>query len=230
VSQTRHAAAAAEEPVRTLGLRARKKDRTRAAIQDAALELFARQGYDSTTVEEIAAQAEVSTVTFFRYFRSKDEVIFAERHDRLSVLHRAILERPASESDLQVLQAALREVLAVSDRSLLARQTRAVSTSHVLLGRGLEHTMEWEAVICDGLARRNGLRAPDQACRVTARIAMVMFGDAVRSWALAGGRGDVGPALDDAFELLAALSAEWSSRKRAPVRGRRHGGRARTSG
>src|SRR5262245_66130593 len=82
------------------GLRARKKAKTRLAIEDAALALFDEQGYEATTVEEIAARAEVSTTTFFRYFPSKAEVLLDDHAQRLPALHEAILERPVGEHDL----------------------------------------------------------------------------------------------------------------------------------
>ncbi|MFT3899391.1 MAG: TetR family transcriptional regulator [Gordonia sp. (in: high G+C Gram-positive bacteria)] len=64
------------------GVRAEKKARTRAAIRTAAMELFARNGYSATTVEEIAKAAGVSHTTFFRYFQSKEQVIVADDLDQ----------------------------------------------------------------------------------------------------------------------------------------------------
>ncbi len=83
------------------GLRSRKKEKTRRAIEDAALELFAEQGYEATTVNQIAERAEVSTATFFRYFGTKQEVIFAEDGNEFAELRRAVVECPAGEDDLE---------------------------------------------------------------------------------------------------------------------------------
>ncbi|QYC40621.1 HTH-type transcriptional regulator AcrR [Nonomuraea coxensis DSM 45129] len=64
------------------GLRERKKQRTRRALIDAALRLFARKGYADTTLAEIAAAAEVSTRTFFSYFGGKDDLVFHDSEER----------------------------------------------------------------------------------------------------------------------------------------------------
>ena len=74
------------------GLRELKKQRTRSAIQEAALDLIDRQGYDATTCEQIAAAAEVSGATFFRYFPTKEDVVLTDDYDPMITL--AITTRP----------------------------------------------------------------------------------------------------------------------------------------
>ena len=63
------------------GLRERKKQKTRWAIQDHAMRLFAEQGYEATTVDQIAAAAEISPSTFFRYFKTKEDVVVQDEYD-----------------------------------------------------------------------------------------------------------------------------------------------------
>lgn len=99
------------------GLRERKKAKTRAAIQEHALRLFREQGYDETTVEQIAEAAEVSPSTFFRYFGTKEDVVLYDALDPiliarwqtlppelgpLEAMKRAIVETFSSLSEEQV--------------------------------------------------------------------------------------------------------------------------------
>jgi AcrR family transcriptional regulator len=83
-----------------MGLRERKKLRTRRAIAAAALRLFDERGYEETTISDIAAAAEVSPRTFFSYFPSKDDVVFAEMDERLADMRARLAERPAGEAPM----------------------------------------------------------------------------------------------------------------------------------
>ncbi len=84
-----------EEPV---GLRERKKVETRRHVREVALTLFVEHGYDTVSVEQIAAAADVSRTTFFNYFASKEAVITAPDPETLAQLRAWCEERPASES------------------------------------------------------------------------------------------------------------------------------------
>jgi AcrR family transcriptional regulator len=81
-------------------LRERKKDANRRAIEDAAWDLFAEAGYEATTVNQIAERANVAPRTFFRYFPSKEAVLYTELDGLLAVLAEAFRLRPVDEPPL----------------------------------------------------------------------------------------------------------------------------------
>ncbi len=90
------------------GLRQRKKAKTRATIQKHALGLFRKQGYDATTVEQIAAAAEVSPSTFFRYFPAKEDVVTWDEFDPLIIA--AFKSQPAGMNPIEALRNAMKSV------------------------------------------------------------------------------------------------------------------------
>ena len=96
------------------GLRERKKAKTRAAIQEHALRLFREQGYDATTVEQIAEAAEVSPSTFFRYFPTKEDVVAYDALDPLVMA--AWRAQPADMRPIAAMRKAMWDVFASMDR------------------------------------------------------------------------------------------------------------------
>src|SRR3954466_12983701 len=80
-----------------LGLRERKKLKTRRAISAVAARLFIEQGVEATTVEQICEQAEVSPSTFFRYFAGKEAAAFADEKTGVAIVEGILAERPADE-------------------------------------------------------------------------------------------------------------------------------------
>lgn len=121
------------------GLRDRKRERTRRAIVDAAVDLFERNGYDGTTVADIAAAAEIGTRTFFGYFASKEEVLFPEVDERVRTAVEAIAARGPGDRPADVLLRALGTVDAAGDmtsREAVVRM-RLIRTVPAVRGRGL---------------------------------------------------------------------------------------------
>jgi len=110
------------EPVEppAVGLRERKKARTRIAIQDHALRLFREQGYDQTSVEQIADAAEVSPSTFFRYFPTKEDVVLYDPVD--PVIIEAFKAQPRELGTIGALRAAMRETLTASGAAWMDQQ------------------------------------------------------------------------------------------------------------
>src|SRR5262245_24429842 len=98
-----------EAATRTTSRRERHKSRTRQALREAALELFAAQGFDTTTTEEIAEKAGVSVRTFFRYFPTKELVLFFGRYDFVQAFVAELVRQPQSKSDLDAIRAAYSE-------------------------------------------------------------------------------------------------------------------------
>lgn len=110
------------------GLRARKKRRTRRALADAALRLFAEQGYDTTTVAQIAEAADVSTKTFFNYFPAKEDVLFSDANHRLATAIEAIEERSTDETLEQTISRVVRRLI-----DLVASPDADIAPEHVAL-------------------------------------------------------------------------------------------------
>ncbi|MFI7634743.1 TetR/AcrR family transcriptional regulator [Nonomuraea sp. NPDC049400] len=94
-----------------VGLRERKKQRTRRALVEAALRLFDEKGYEETTLAEIAAAADVSTRTFFSYFASKEDVVFYDSEGRMEQAVAVLADRQPEESPADVLRRIVEESL-----------------------------------------------------------------------------------------------------------------------
>lgn len=136
-------------------LRERKRARTRQALVDAAIMLFARDGYEQTTVADIAAEAEVGARTFFNYFASKEELLFPESDARVRAALEAIAERGADEGPADVLLRALRTTGEDSGEiagPLAELRLRLVRTVPAVRGRALQIQLDAQREIAHHLA------------------------------------------------------------------------------
>jgi AcrR family transcriptional regulator len=186
----------------TVDWRAEKKAATKHAIQDHALRLFVEKGYDATTVEEIAAAAGVSHMTFFRYFPRKEEVVEYDEYDPL--LEDLIAARPPDEAPITAVHNALRvglqQVLS-TDREALLIRTRLILDNPVLRSRNLVAQDTTRDLFARALARRGGLAEPDLAATVQASAALGAIAPALTAWA-EDGEADLIAMIDSAFTAL----------------------------
>jgi len=164
------------------GLRERKKQQTRDAIIGAALDLFERQGYDATTVEEIAEAADISPRTFFRYFDSKVDVVMDKDERDSDDFAGRLAIRPPHEGPIeamrQVISAELGQV--VKENPLFVRQMRLMLRTPSLHALAREHFHEHEAEIVHDVAER--LHLPEEDLRV--HVIAAALGNTI--WAVVG--------------------------------------------
>jgi len=151
------------------GLRERKKARTRASLREHALRLFRDQGYTATTVEQIAAAAEVSPSTFFRYFPTKEDLVLQDDMD--TRLIEALEQQPPDLGAVAAVRAATKQVFAsytAADVDVLTETTRLTMTVPEVRARAMDEFARSIAVVADAVARRAGRPADDLAVRTVA--------------------------------------------------------------
>ncbi|MEX1656932.1 TetR family transcriptional regulator [Streptomyces pseudovenezuelae] len=166
-----------------LGLRERKKLRTRRAIREAARRLIDERGYDSTTIEQIAAEAEVSPSTIFRYFPTKEHIVLTDDYAAFTIA--LLRERPVDEPPLAALRAVVTEMVRrlaedVSEEYRWRRGlVRQVPAMRAQLGEAQDGMVE---AVSQLLAERKGLPADNLELRVlvgavTGALHQVLWGD-----------------------------------------------------
>jgi AcrR family transcriptional regulator len=193
-----------------VGLRERNRLRTRGDITAAALELFLEQGYDATTVDQIASSAAVSTATFFRYFAFKEDVLFADEDAGAEALVEIVAARPDRSRTVTALAGPLAEFAASmvdgtpSNNRLL---TRLVMTTRALEARSLRLRLRWERVVAHQLAVDDGRTTAALEDTLIAAVAVSCLTSALRHWEDTGTAGGLTPLVEEAFVQCVAISA-----------------------
>lgn len=185
--------------------RAARKEATRDAIRAAAVELFARHGYDHTTAADIAHAAGVSERTFFRHFPTKENVAFEGHAERLDRLASALADRPDDEPVLGSVRAGLLSLAdsIEADREEMVAVRAVVAGSEVLLARSVELQADFAAVIARHVAER--LDLDPETDLVPGLVANVVVGAviaALNTWLANGGIGDFVELAREALGLL----------------------------
>lgn len=195
------------EPVHA-GLRQRKKERTRAAIQTAALELFLEKGYEQTTTSEIARAADVSAGTLFNYFPNKESLL-ADEFDPIFIRH--LRGRPPDEPIFAAVRRAMRAGLTEAQDAVSVLRVRGkliFSTPALRAAARLEEERD-ASRLAALLAERLGQDANGFALRVISRLIVVAVVAAYEAW-LAEGHGDIVELVDQALAIAEAGGANPS--------------------
>jgi AcrR family transcriptional regulator len=191
-------------------------------LQQAALDRFGVNGYDTTTTDEIAVLAGVSPRTFFRYFPTKESVLFVGEFGWFQSFTQLFLAQPPELPDID----ALRDTLLTLAPSLtkirraLNLYELAVASSPTLRGGVHDRQQNDIAQIADAIAVRRGIPAADEACFVLATITLVFYRRAVTLWLQGPASADPRDLIRTEIELVigALTPPKAPARRRSPSR------------
>ncbi|MFI5657192.1 TetR/AcrR family transcriptional regulator [Streptomyces sp. NPDC051684] len=187
-------AASAQRPAEPrIGLRERKKIKTRTAIREATYRLIMDQGYDATTVEQIAEAADVSPSTVFRYFPTKEDIVLTDEFD--PILERELLKRPQDESIVDsvrhVVDRSLEIAFADEDPEVTRLRMRLQVETPAVRSRMMESMSVTGRLMCRVIAERTGRDAADLEVRVYAMALVGALMQATMYWAEHDHKGDL---------------------------------------
>jgi AcrR family transcriptional regulator len=185
------------------GLRERKKQKTRWAIQEHALRLFAEQGYDATTVDQIAAAAEISPSTFFRYFPTKEDLVVMDEYDDMFIEGMRTLppELPPLTALRRLVHTAFDEMTEVERERVLTRSRMTLAVP-ALRARAVENFLQTMGMMRELFAERTGQSPEDFRLRVIAGALVGAMIAAMESWVVGGGRENLAEVVDRTLAIL----------------------------
>ncbi|HEV2034756.1 MAG TPA: TetR family transcriptional regulator [Candidatus Dormibacteraeota bacterium] len=184
------------------GLRERKKLKTKEAIQREAMRLFQEQGYEETTIEEIAQAAEISPSTFFNYFPTKEDVVLYDRYD--PIIASLMLSRPSDEPPSVVMKRAFEALALMLERDrdvIVARATLALQVP-ALRARFWEELERARDLVSGVIAARTGRNPDDFELRVLSMVLVTAAFEATQEWLKRGGKGSMFELVNQALEAV----------------------------
>lgn len=187
------------------GLRERKKQRTHDDLQRIANRLFLERGYEAVTVEEIAAAADVSNRTFYRYFASKEDLVLGDLAELAAAVEESLATRPADEPVLDSIRAVARDLAALlaGDAESNRARSRIIEATPSLQQRRTERQPHMEEVLVPFVAGRLGLDPDtDLLPRLVAACTVAASSVAVDLWTANGSTDPLGAQIDRALQVL----------------------------
>lgn len=191
--------------VSEIGLRERKKAKTRDALVRSALRQFDERGFDHVTVDDIAGDCDVSPRTFFRYFGSKEDVLFGDSDERCQHLLTTVAAQPDDVPLVVALQAAVRTVAAdyEEQREAILLRHRIISATPALRDRTVERQHTWATELIDEVRRSSRAdRMSELDLRLTVAATTTALQVATDLWVEDGGHGDLQALLTSVLDRL----------------------------
>ncbi|SNQ50377.1 Transcriptional regulator [Frankia canadensis] len=188
-------------------LRSRTRRALQAEITAIAFDLFDRQGFEATTINQIAAAAGLSRSSFFRYFATKEDVVLLGVEERGLVLRDALAARPPDETPWQALRRALEVIVRLNSENpdRVLRLSRMMVETPSLQARQMQREDTWARLLAPEIARRLGLSPQDTTDPrpgALASAALGCFHASMRVWRESGGKADLAALLDQAMSAL----------------------------
>jgi AcrR family transcriptional regulator len=187
------------------GLRERKQQQTRERLKRAAMALFLEHGFEATTIDDIAATADVSRRSFFHYFASKEDVVAAWQEDAAAALVAEILARPADESMLTAAENAIAAAVKRIDPAEAAAMSRLKRDNPALHARDQLKYEKLERALAEGLAQRSGRKSDRLKARLVAMISTGAMRVGGESWIGEGAREKPEAFVKRTFDAIRAI-------------------------
>jgi AcrR family transcriptional regulator len=186
------------------GLRERNRRETLQRIADVAMELFLANGFEATTLDEIASAAGISRRTFFHYFESKDDLLLAHVEGYADALRAAVLKHGSAAAPIDVVEDALMELSTRFGSARTIAIVRVIRQSETLRARKQHSYLGREQVLFEALCELWPAKERRERLHLVAMAAMGIARLATEAWLEQGGKRPLSKYIQDGFKNLRA--------------------------
>lgn len=194
--------------MKVVNLREQHKAATRSELARFGVQLFLQQGFANTTIDQIVEPLGIAKRTFFRYFNTKEDLVFAWHEEKTPALVSELNSRPKQETPFKAVCETLCSMLKTYDAhpDLALAMMRLLKETPALVGRESEKRMIWEQALAAALIEREGEQAmsPLEARIVVGKV-MTAWTAALDEWYAGGGKAKLRPIVEKALSMASDL-------------------------
>jgi AcrR family transcriptional regulator len=190
---------------RATGLRERKRQQIRQRLTQTAMALFLEHGFEATTLDDIAAAADISRRSFFHYFASKEDVVFAWQEESTAALIAAVAARPANESMLAAAENAISAMVRQIEPGEAIAMACLKRDNPALQARDQVKYEKLERALAEALGKRSGHKTESLQARLVAMIATGAMRIGGELWAAEGARANPEALVKRIFAAIRAI-------------------------